>query len=36
MTELQKRMIQDLQPRGFSERTREMYVRAVRQLGTFP
>jgi site-specific recombinase XerD len=32
MTELQKRMIQDLQLRGFSERTQEMYVRAVRQL----
>jgi hypothetical protein len=32
MTELQKRMIQDLQLRGLSERTQEMYVRAVRQL----
>jgi len=31
MTELQKHMIQDLQLRGFSERTQEMYVRAVRQ-----
>lgn len=32
MTELRNRMIQDLQLRGFSERTQEMYVRAVRQL----
>ena len=32
MTELRKRMIQDLQLRGYSERTQEMYVRAVRQL----
>jgi site-specific recombinase XerD len=32
MTELQKRMIQDLQLRGLSERTQEAYVRAVRQL----
>jgi len=32
MTELRQRMIQDLQLRGFSERTQEMYVRAVRQL----
>lgn len=32
MTELQKRMIEDLQLRGMSERTQEMYVRAVRQL----
>lgn len=32
MTELQKRMIQNLQLRGFSERTQKMYVRAVRQL----
>ena len=32
MTKLRKRMIQDLQLRGYSERTQEMYVRAVRQL----
>jgi site-specific recombinase XerD len=32
MTELRQRMRQDLQLRGFSERTQKMYVRAVRQL----
>lgn len=32
MTELRTRMIEDLQLRGLSERTQEMYVRAVRQL----
>jgi integrase/recombinase XerD len=32
MTDLRKRMIQDLQLRGYSERTQQMYVRAVRQL----
>jgi len=32
MTELRKRMIECLQRRGLSERTQEMYVRAVRQL----
>jgi integrase/recombinase XerD len=32
MTPLQQRMIEDLQLRGLSERTQEMYVRAVRQL----
>lgn len=32
MTELRKRMIECLQLRGMSERTQEMYVRAVRQL----
>ena len=32
MTELRKRMIESLQLRGLSERTQEMYVRAVRQL----
>jgi integrase/recombinase XerD len=31
MTELRKRMIECLQLRGLSERTQEMYVRAVRQ-----
>ena len=32
MTELRRRMIEDLQLRGMAERTQEMYVRAVRQL----
>ena len=32
MTELRKRMIECLQLRGFSERTQEAYLRAVRQL----
>jgi integrase/recombinase XerD len=32
MTPLRQRMIEDLQLRGLSERTPEMYVRAVRQL----
>lgn len=32
MTPLRQRMIEDLQLRGLSERTQEMYVRAVRQL----
>jgi integrase/recombinase XerD len=32
MTALRQRMIEDLQLRGMSERTQEMYVRAVRQL----
>ncbi len=32
MTELRRRMIECLQLRGLSERTQEMYVRAVRQL----
>lgn len=32
MTDLRKRLIEDLQLRGMSERTIEMYVRAVRQL----
>jgi integrase/recombinase XerD len=32
MTRLRQRMIEDLQLRGLSERTQEMYVRAVRQL----
>jgi hypothetical protein len=32
MTQLRQRMIADLQHRGLSARTQEMYVRAVRQL----
>jgi site-specific recombinase XerD len=32
MTPLRRRMIEDMQLRGFSERTQEAYVRAVRQL----
>ncbi len=32
MSYLSQRMIEDLQLRGMSERTQEMYVRAVRQL----
>jgi len=32
MTDLRKRMIEDMQLKGYSERTQEMYVRAVRQL----
>ena len=32
MTPLRQRMIDDLQLRGYSERSQEMYVRAVRQL----
>ncbi len=32
MTELRRRMTEDLQLSGMSERTQEMYVRAVRQL----
>ena len=32
MTALRIRMIEDMQLRGFSERTQEAYVRAVRQL----
>jgi len=32
MTPLQQRMLEDLQLRGLSERTQEIYVRAVRQL----
>jgi site-specific recombinase XerD len=32
MTPLRQRMIEDLQLRGLSERTQEIYVRAVRQL----
>ena len=32
MTELRKRMIESLQLRGYSKRTQECYVRAVRQL----
>jgi len=33
MKTLRKRMIEDLQLRGMSERTIDMYTRAIRQLG---
>ena len=32
MTELRKRMLEDLQLHGYAERTQELYIRAVRQL----
>lgn len=32
MTPLRKRMVEDLQLKGYGQRTQEMYVRAVRQL----
>jgi integrase len=32
MTPLRKRLLDDLQLKGYSERTQEMYIRAVRQL----
>jgi hypothetical protein len=32
MTDMRKRFIEDMQLKGMSERTIEMYVRAVRQL----
>jgi len=32
MSILRERMIQDMQPRGFSPRTQESYIRAVRKL----
>ncbi len=32
VTDLRRRMIEDLQLAGMSERTQEMYIRAVRQL----
>jgi integrase/recombinase XerD len=35
MTPLRQRMIEDLQLRGLSARTQEMYVRAVRQLAEY-
>ena len=35
MTPLRQRMIEDLQLRGLSARTQEMYVRAVRQLADY-
>ncbi len=35
MTPLRKRMVEDLQLRGMSERTQEMYVRAVQQLAQY-
>ena len=35
MTSLRQRMTQDLQLRGYSDRTVEAYVRAVAQLATF-
>ena len=35
MTELRKRMIEDLQLRGLAVRTQEAYVLAVRQLAKY-
>jgi len=35
MTKLRKRMIEDMQLRGLSEKTRESYLRAVRQLAEY-
>ena len=35
MSEMRKRMIESLQLAGFSERTQEAYVRAVRQLAQY-
>ena len=35
MTPLRQRMTQDLQLRGYADRTVEAYVRAVAQLATF-
>ena len=32
MTKLRERMLEDMQLRGFSERTQECYTRSVRQL----
>ncbi|MCL4709096.1 phage integrase N-terminal SAM-like domain-containing protein [bacterium] len=32
MTELRTRMLQDMQLHGYSQRTQELYLRAVRQL----
>jgi len=32
MTKLKERMLEDLQLRGYAERTQEMYLRAVRKL----
>ena len=32
MTKLKERMLQDLQLRGYAERTQQMYTRAVRKL----
>lgn len=32
MTKLRERMLQDMQLRGYSERTQQMYLRAVRKL----
>ncbi|PIE53345.1 hypothetical protein CSA37_02055 [Candidatus Fermentibacteria bacterium] len=35
MTQLQKRMIKDIQLAGLSARTQECYVRSVKQLAEF-
>ena len=34
MTKLRKRMIEDMQLRGLTEKTQESYLRAVRQLNS--
>jgi len=35
MTKLRKRMIEDMQLRGLSEKTQESYLQAVRQLAEY-
>ena len=35
MTQLQQRLIEDLQLKGMSERTQEVYVRSVRQFAEY-
>ena len=35
MTALRQKMLEDMQLHGFSERTQDSYLRAVRQLATY-